>query len=331
MKMHSTVLAVAVSILASQIGSLHAAEYSQTFDFPDGTTDLGDGSWIGSSTNSASIQGGRLQLTRDDTGSSLASFHIPSLGAEATQSWIASFDLNMFDEPGGNNPADGLAFSYGPIPAETNAGEEGFGVGLSIEFDTWSNGTEHADLGGYQIAVNGQNLDDAFLEDDPPTDGVTRRAIFIYSEGNVNVRLGDEVILQGVVAEGFEPQEDFNFAFGARTGGATEDVFIDNLLIQAPLPGNPGDFNEDGAIDLADFQILLDNFNQPGGSSKGDTNFSFTVDLKDFINFRDAFNAQGAAAAGVPEPAGLLLGLMGIAVLGRMRQNRRIEVTKFLS
>ncbi|MFP6880957.1 MAG: hypothetical protein VCA34_08405, partial [Roseibacillus sp.] len=55
-----------------------AAVYSNNFDgYADGTTNLGDGTAFNGA--SASIQGGRLQLTIDNQGLGFASFTIPAL------------------------------------------------------------------------------------------------------------------------------------------------------------------------------------------------------------------------------------------------------------
>ena len=67
-----------------------------------------------------------------------------------------------------------------------------------------------------------------------------------------------------------------------------------------------GDFNADGAIDLVDFNILVDNFRSGTTFAEGDNNLDGDVDLQDFVEFRALFNDPGVAAA-VPEPGSLLL------------------------
>ena len=90
----------------------------------------------------------------------------------------------------------------------------------------------------------------------------------------------------------------------------------------------PGDFNDDGSINLEDFLILSNNFNQSFtfdvSFSKGDMTRNGTVDLADFLEFRDVFAtaSQGAGAAAVPEPAsfaGLAIALMASLGLRRRR------------
>lgn len=88
----------------------------------------------------------------------------------------------------------------------------------------------------------------------------------------------------------------------------------------------PGDFNDDGAIDLLDYVILRDNF---GGTfspetsvSLGDFNGDLTVDLKDFAGFREAYNAQQPVVASVPEPANLAPFLLAITMILALRGRR---------
>jgi hypothetical protein len=84
--------------------------------------------------------------------------------------------------------------------------------------------------------------------------------------------------------------------------------------VVAASVGSPGDFNGDEVVDLADFEILLGNFNTSVDSLEaGDMDFNRRVDLTDFVLFRKAFGEANAAAA-VPEPGvGALLG--GVVML----------------
>ncbi|MFP6883729.1 MAG: hypothetical protein VCA40_04810, partial [Roseibacillus sp.] len=69
---------ITLLILASLALPATAATYSNNFDaYADGTTDLGDGTVM--TGTSASIQGGRLQLTIDNVGGGFSSFHMGPL------------------------------------------------------------------------------------------------------------------------------------------------------------------------------------------------------------------------------------------------------------
>jgi hypothetical protein len=77
----------------------------------------------------------------------------------------------------------------------------------------------------------------------------------------------------------------------------------------------PGDFNEDGTIDMADFLILAANFDTGRTFAEGDNNFDGRVDLQDFVEFRILFQGQQGAAAAVPEPSSLAMMCLAGALL----------------
>ena len=93
----------------------------------------------------------------------------------------------------------------------------------------------------------------------------------------------------------------------------------------------PGDFNDDGLVDLADFTILAENFNESFAFdvaySKGDMTRNGTVDLADFASFREVYATRdGAVAAAVPEPGSLVLLTFGFMMALPMAFRRRKEV-----
>lgn len=109
---------------------------------------------------------------------------------------------------------------------------------------------------------------------------------------------------------------------------ALSDEFIVNLAGGAPILEdieNPGDFNMDGQVTLADFLIMADNFNEkfPIAESfaKGDASRDGRIDLSDFIILRAAFGGAGEpAAASVPEPSGVCLAMFGLLALASRRR-----------
>ncbi len=259
-----TGLMASFSLLSS--GLTLAATYSNDFDaYADGTTDLGDGTVMTGS--SASIQGGRLQLTIDNVGGGFSSFHIGPL-ANSSQGWTASWDYEMFDAAGGNPPADGFSFNYGDftVGAQGNA-EEGFASAnnISFEVDTWMNfdGEQGVNISGRVGGQDIQNQLGAFnngpiLNDGQQVTG-TMTASYDAAAGTVSfVTTGLEtnanfvdIDLQGAVGD-----DAWNFAFSARVGGANSDIIIDNLVITTDAgDDNDGDGlsgNWEAANDLDD-------------------------------------------------------------------------------
>ena len=229
----------------TQAGSL-THDYSATP--ADGT--------ILNSTNLAAtvVSGGRLRLTQNGVGSTYAAMRLPDLdaGKEITE-FTVQFDLTLFCTA---TPADGLALSFGNIsatPADLinpaiNTGEKGFVTtnGLAVDIDTYGDGPLiEAKAAGTVIksvymgnaAAPGGNWGAPPVTNTYPFDNVSRRVI-IHWEVNtgLDVRItgsnGSQVdVMVDTALPGFVPTVGNVFAFGARTGGSTEDVFLDNLSI----------------------------------------------------------------------------------------------------
>ncbi len=115
----------------------------------------------------------------------------------------------------------------------------------------------------------------------------------------------------GPVEVGFDLTADRVQLHTAAAGG--RDYQINFTTSPDDLPP-PGDFNNDGTIDTADFQILVSNYHTSvDRGTNGDINFSASVDFKDFVAFRSAFEGgAGGEGAAVPEPVAGLLGLCGV-------------------
>ena len=118
---------------------------------------------------------------------------------------------------------------------------------------------------------------------------------------------------------------------------------IDNLVVATTfaeaLAGTgtgmvPGDYNGNGLIDAADYTVWRDhlgNTGAPGIPGDGDDGTltgtpDGTVDANDYAYWVSRFGATSGAgslspsASAVPEPAGVLMSLVGIALLGAIRR-----------
>ena len=152
---------VLLTLLA--LGSAAQAQtvtYLQSFDgFADGVTELGDGSILETTQEGAAgIDNEAMKLTDAAIGSTNTGWVIPGLGEPAIAGWTATFYLAL--SGGGASPADGFSFNWGAFEGGT-AGEEGYGSGLAIEFDTWDNGGEGFET-GIGIDVRSGRLSRAF-------------------------------------------------------------------------------------------------------------------------------------------------------------------------
>ena len=101
---------------------------------------------------------------------------------------------------------------------------------------------------------------------------------------------------------------------------ATEEglKLFDAAIRYALPPPSDGDINDDGQIDLADFNILVSNFNEAvERGTGGDLDFNRRVDLADFVAFRGLFlEANPANMAALPEPnASVLLATASVVAL----------------
>lgn len=148
-------------------------------------------------------------------------------------------DAAQFDRPG----ADGYSMSWGADlpnpPSIGNPGEEGAGTGLIVTVDTFDNGGGEAP--GLEIKWRGTRV--AF-DDISPDPGLAkdflRKNAFVEADLTVDTAgqatfTYDGRVLAATLA-GWTGIAGGNIMFGARTGGACDNHWIDDLLIEEGRP-----------------------------------------------------------------------------------------------
>lgn len=255
-KTRSHVLAALSTLLLITAIPLQGDTYSQDFNgVTDGTTgtDLGDGSEIGSNDGVAVVLTEQLRLTSDQAADTRASFRMPAVPGSAT-GWMATFTLRLFDAAGDNPPADGFAFTYGPIPARTGGGagpdqdgaaEEGWGGAfeqINYEVDSWRN---HDTEQGLNVSHNNSDLTGGFLNGPIFEDGTNATATVTIAwvpgaTSFVTDGLSTDADFCGL-SHNMLGDDAYTFGFTARTGGATENLIIDDIVITTDVNDSDGD------------------------------------------------------------------------------------------
>ena len=267
-----------------------AESYVQNFNgFADGATTLGDGTVMNGTAN---IQGGQLELTRDDVAGGFSSFAIPAL-ADSSLGWSAIFDLTIIDSAAGNEPADGFSLNYGNAAlTELGSAEEGMaGVAdvtenISFEVDTWMNLDAEQ---GVNIAekVGGADNNLSFTNGPILLDGTTVSGEVLINYHPVN---GLSFTTTGLltnadfsnIATTFDGDDAYTFVLSARVGGANETLLIDNLTIDT---GAGEDTDGDGLSNV--YEILNGLDPDDDGSGDSDNGADGDPDMDNLTNIEE--------------------------------------------
>ena len=161
--------------------------------------------------------------------------------------------------------------------------------------------------------INGDGLDDLVVIRPVDLDDGMGGIIETYElEGYINSGVFDGT------NPTFARDTNYDYFVGARNLGDTI-LFATLGLIE----GVPGDYNDDGTVDAADYTVFRDNLGQnvtlpnenPAAATPG------VVDLEDYTFWANNFGEPTAPAssASVPEPGALVLGLMAAGWLVRRR------------
>ncbi|HXG47956.1 MAG TPA: Ig-like domain-containing protein, partial [Methylomirabilota bacterium] len=235
--------------------SLLAYQGSGQYFFTDFEGPLPAGAYIppGPATdpNEAIVEGGYLKLTRN-INSSGGIFYIDDFSAGGPiYGFNAQFDAFLFGSTccnAGVNPADGFSFNLVPAgsvvanPAYGQPAEEGLNEGLAINFDTWDNGG--AEAPAIEVKWLGAVVARVSTQPSQTPNGATtpeqaRKHVFInlFPDGTLDLKYGDTVIFQKLPT-GYDASVigTPKWVLGARTGGANDHHWIDNLRIATISP-----------------------------------------------------------------------------------------------
>lgn len=176
---------------------------------------------------------GCFKLTRAVTGQA-GSMVIADLdGGADVNSVTATWMMRMGGGTG--TPADGFSFCVaGNLPAGPWS-EEGTGNGLTVTFDIYNNNAPEvaAEAPAVDIKWNGTTLRHllvpiALLR---TNDAFVPVVIKLDSDGTLDVTYNGNVLYSDYNIPGFTPITGAMYGWGGRTGGATENQWFDNIVI----------------------------------------------------------------------------------------------------
>jgi hypothetical protein len=109
-------------------------------------------------------------------------------------------------------------------------------------------------------------------------------------------------------------------------GGA---VWFDNAslnLLTANIVAVPGDYNQNGVVDAADYVIYRNSLGQVGAGLPADGNGNGSIETGDYTFWRARFGntsgaGSGAVSQAVPEPSAWVLALFGLLVAAGTRRH----------
>lgn len=135
-----------------------------------------------------------------------------------------------------------------------------------------------------------------------------------------------EVISLGKI---FDPTKPHDLEFEFRRVVGVAGSIMQGLVTYAAVR-LPGDYDNDGTVDAADYTLWRDSLGQAGANLPADGNYDGTIDAGDYEIWKSHFGdsdgaGAGTAGQGVPEPTtlgicfcGMMLGFTG----GRIRRRR---------
>jgi len=112
----------------------------------------------------------------------------------------------------------------------------------------------------------------------------------------------------------------------------TDNTFLTSSLFSNPFATLPGDYNGDGLVDGADYQVWRSNFGNTTSLS-ADGNGDGVIDTADYVLWRDnqgrtwqslaTGSGSGLAGSAVPEPAVMTLAMTAVGATFALRRRRK--------
>jgi hypothetical protein len=245
-----------------------AATYTHTFNSlanntPNGATNtvitLGGGTLNGAAANATLISSRRdtngagainvgvvrtgvgaagdtaLRLADRATSSAAAALVLPVLDANAAVTEFTVTLRLLMDRTAGATPADGFNISFGPaLSGPGGATGHLSGYGLVVNFDTFENSA--SDPRSIEVFADGNsvgNFPARNLAGGNFTFDQTFRTVTLRWDAvnGLDLTYDGVAIFTRLPTPGFVPTVGSNFALNAATGGSTQDVFIDDLVV----------------------------------------------------------------------------------------------------
>lgn len=221
-------------LVASQA---QAGSFSSDFSNPNQTGFTLNGGFLADGvTVYPAIENGYLVLTYPEA-STQGTIVLDDLdGGAAIESFTATFKLQI--GPGSSNPADGVAFCFGPdITSYSLFNEDGAGNGVIVCFDIYDNGASEAPA--VDIKYGGQTLSSTkFAKADMVTSSFVDVAIELTRSGTINLSYKGQKLCENLLLPNFAPTPGL-FALGARAGGEYAAQWIDDLNVNTTVAGSP--------------------------------------------------------------------------------------------